>query len=256
MCKKIHRGGNQAIPANKKYKRVESLGRRRPFVGGAIFARKLAKEPRAQMLACRGTAGLRHLSCLAEQAKILFAGQENNLDDKVKNERFIGGPRSAQQAGLPRCKVWCALGVWKRTSMAGDGSGSRNSDERAWARFRRTGYHEDALSVKEAELATNRRLGGREEIMTRRGRTIFAMTYDKLDGTRDALAGREVYNRRRALEPENPPHFRAASLANSLKTTVRRGEGDSKRDAADCATRMATHTIPLGLRFIPKFGSC
>ena len=38
--------------------------------------------------ACRGTAGFAHVSCLAEQAKILFAeAEENNLDWKAKNER-------------------------------------------------------------------------------------------------------------------------------------------------------------------------
>ena len=37
---------------------------------------------------CRGTAGFAHVSCLAEQAKILFAEiEETNLDWKVKNER-------------------------------------------------------------------------------------------------------------------------------------------------------------------------
>ena len=33
---------------------------------------------------CRGTAGFAHVSCLAEQAKILFAeAEENNLDAKA-----------------------------------------------------------------------------------------------------------------------------------------------------------------------------
>ena len=39
--------------------------------------------------ACRGTAGFAHVSCLMEQAKILFAeAEENNLGAKVINERF------------------------------------------------------------------------------------------------------------------------------------------------------------------------
>ena len=42
-----------------------------------------------RMCACRGTAGFAHVSCLAEQAKILLAEvEENNLDTKVLNERF------------------------------------------------------------------------------------------------------------------------------------------------------------------------
>ena len=38
---------------------------------------------------CRGTAGFAHVSCLAEQAKLLYAeAEENNLAVKVKNQRF------------------------------------------------------------------------------------------------------------------------------------------------------------------------
>ena len=41
------------------------------------------------MCACRGTAGFAHVSCLAEQAKILVAeAEENNLDDGPFNERW------------------------------------------------------------------------------------------------------------------------------------------------------------------------
>ena len=39
--------------------------------------------------ACRGTAGVAHVSCLAEQAKILVAeAEENNLGYKAFNERW------------------------------------------------------------------------------------------------------------------------------------------------------------------------
>ena len=39
--------------------------------------------------ACRGTAGFAHVSCLAEQAKILYGrGEENNLGWEVLTERF------------------------------------------------------------------------------------------------------------------------------------------------------------------------
>ena len=41
-----------------------------------------------RMCSCRGTAGFAHVSCLAEQAKILVAeAEENNLGKKV-NERW------------------------------------------------------------------------------------------------------------------------------------------------------------------------
>ena len=42
-----------------------------------------------RMCACRGTAGFAHVSCLAEQAKILVAeAEEDNLDLKVQNARW------------------------------------------------------------------------------------------------------------------------------------------------------------------------
>ena len=47
------------------------------------------KEGLVRMCACRGTAGFAHVSCLAEQAKILLAeAEENNLGWEVKNPRF------------------------------------------------------------------------------------------------------------------------------------------------------------------------
>jgi hypothetical protein len=47
------------------------------------------KEGLVRGCACRGTAGFAHVSCLAEQAKILVAEAEaNNLDDGPFNERW------------------------------------------------------------------------------------------------------------------------------------------------------------------------
>ena len=48
------------------------------------------KEGLVRGCACRGTAGFAHVSCLAEQAKILVAeAEENNLGAKALNERVI-----------------------------------------------------------------------------------------------------------------------------------------------------------------------
>ena len=45
---------------------------------------------------CRGTAGFAHVSCLAEQAKILVAEAEENLDNKTLATRSgFGGTRAA-----------------------------------------------------------------------------------------------------------------------------------------------------------------
>ena len=45
---------------------------------------------------CRGTAGFAHVSCLAEQAKILCdEAEDNNLGANAKNERSGGGTHAA-----------------------------------------------------------------------------------------------------------------------------------------------------------------
>ena len=47
------------------------------------------KEGLVRMCACRGTAGFAHVSCLAEQAKILWEeAEERNLGEKVRHERW------------------------------------------------------------------------------------------------------------------------------------------------------------------------
>ena len=66
--------------------------------------------------ACRGTAGFAHVSCLAEQAKILVAeAEENNLGDKAFDERWLRWHTcSLCEQQLPRRRA-CALGwaCWK-----------------------------------------------------------------------------------------------------------------------------------------------
>jgi len=107
--------------------------------------------------ACRGTAGFVHVSCLAEQAKILCdEAEENNLDIKAKNERF----RRWQECSL--CEqtyhggVKCALGwaCWK--TYLGRPEGDRF---RIWAMgtlgqsMRMVGHVREATVVLEALLA-------------------------------------------------------------------------------------------------------
>ena len=91
LCKKIKKaGGAEQYNANKKYAEAVAVAARRarghegPGVPGICTQAlhwKTKEGPR--MCACRGTAGFAHVSCLAEQAKILVAeAEENNLDDK------------------------------------------------------------------------------------------------------------------------------------------------------------------------------
>ena len=75
--------------------------------------------------ACRGTAGFAHVSCLAEQVKILNdEAEENNLGEKVKSERFAR---------------WCACSLCEQSTTAPWRvlSGGR-AGRRTWAGRRRT----------------------------------------------------------------------------------------------------------------------
>ena len=108
--------------------------------------------------ACRGTAGFAHVSCLAEQAKILVAeAEENNLGDKAWNERF----RRWDTCGLCEQRyhgvAYCALGWacwktyvgrpeadWARVSALTElGNGLSNAN-----------YDEDALSVQRGRIVS------------------------------------------------------------------------------------------------------
>ena len=111
------------------------------------------KEGLVRMCACRGTAGFAHVSCLAEQAKILLEAEENNLDWKVKNERWERWHTCSLCEQDYHGVVRCALGwaCWKTTG----GRRGRGSMGVRWTRLGglSAGHHEDALTVGEAELA-------------------------------------------------------------------------------------------------------
>ena len=113
--------------------------------------------------ACRGTAGFAHVSCLAEQVKILMdEAEENNLDDKVQNARWKRWDTCSMCEQGYHGVVKCALGwaVWKtyvgrpetdqlrRCAMGLLGTGLSDA-----------GHLADAVSVYEARLSLMRRLG-------------------------------------------------------------------------------------------------
>ncbi|CAH0378687.1 unnamed protein product [Pelagomonas calceolata] len=74
------------------------------------------KEGLVRGCACRGTAGFVHVSCLAEQAKILVAEvEENKLGDKALDERWMRWYACNQCEQWYHGKAGCALGwaCWK-----------------------------------------------------------------------------------------------------------------------------------------------
>ena len=126
LCKKIKKaGGAEQYNANKKYAEAVAVaargvrgGHQGPDVLHLHAGLALENEggPRARVCACRGTAGFAHVSCLAEQAKILVAeAEENNLDDKVLNERWVRWYTCSLCEQKYHGVVACALGwaCWK-----------------------------------------------------------------------------------------------------------------------------------------------
>ena len=176
--------------------------------------------------------GVAHVSCLARQAKELVAeAEENNSNIKVRNETW----RRWYACGL--CEqdyhgvVMCALGwaCWKtyvgrpetdklrRAAMGVLGSG-----------FSAAENYEDALTVREAELATMRRFGASERnILAVQG--SLAITYAKLGHLEKALSlHREVYARSELVSPGAANKFLGAlNLAGSLSSTGRFEEAKS-----------------------------
>ena len=155
------------------------------------------------MCACRGASGFAHVSCLAEQAKILVAeAEENNLGNEALSERFARWYTCSLCEQGHHGVVACALGwaCWKTfvgrpetdmlriTAMGLLGGGLLDAD-----------YHEDALSVREAELSMKLRLGVPQgSILTTQNN--LAIAYDAVGRHEEALRlKREVYSGRLKL---------------------------------------------------------
>jgi len=174
------------------------------------------------MCACRGTAGFAHVSCLAEQAKILVAeGEDNNLDYEVMRERWKRWFACSLCEQNYHGVVKCALGwaCWKTYVGRPETDVLRETAMRQLG----TGLHDvgqftDALLVKEAELSTLRRNGASgEHLLATQGN--LAMTYAELGRTKQALQiEREVYFGHLKLKGEE--HFETLQIANNYATTL------------------------------------
>ena len=207
LCKKIKKaGGAEQYNANTKYTEavavaVEACAEDTKGQTCYICTQALhwkTKEGLVRGCSCRGTAGFAHVSCLAEQAKILWAeAEENNLDTKVKGERWIRWSKCSLCEQNYHGVVACALGwaCWKTyvgqpetdlargSAMGALGGGLSAAD-----------HHEDALTVGEADLAMARRLGESEEdILCVQGN--LASLHDKLGRSESASRlRRDVYS--------------------------------------------------------------
>ena len=231
LCKKIKKaGGAEQYNANKKYTEAVTVAAEAcagDTKGQTCFICTQAlhwktKEGLVRGCACRGTAGFAHVSCLAEQAKILFEeAVENNWGEKVVNERWARWYSCSLCEQRYHGDVKCALGwaCWKtyagrpetdwaqRLAIEVLGNGLFGSKD-----------NEAALSVQLAELAMKRRLGSREENILV-AQNNLANTYEKLGRVEEALRMRqEVYSGRLKLYGEE--NERTLISANNYASTL------------------------------------
>ena len=233
LCKKIKKaGGAEQYNANKKYAEAVSVAAEacaEDTKGQTCYICTQAlhwktKEDLVRGCSCRGTAGFAHVSCLAEQAKILFAeAEENNLGNKAFNERWSRWHTCSLCEQEYHGVVHCALGwaCWKTyvgrpeedgalicaITQLGNGLGEAK-------------LYEDALSVQEAELAMLQRIGASEQSMLIvQVQGNLAGTYHVLGRSDHALrAYRDVYSCYLRLHGE--AHENTLTAANNCATSL------------------------------------
>ena len=220
------------------------------------------KEGLVRGCACRGTVGFVHVSCLAEQAKILVGeALENNLDNKAKEARW------ARWYACSLCEqdyhgvVRCALGwaCWKTyLGRSEDVVARRLAITELGNGLYLACHHEDALSVREAELSMQRRLGGSEGIIFAT-QTNLANTYHELGRHEEAhCVRRDLYFGHVKLSGEEHEDTLRAALnyASSLVTAERFGEAKSlMRKMIPVARRLHGESYHLMLRMRSLYAS-
>ena len=229
LCKKIKKaGGAEQYHANKKYTEAvaeaaeacadDTKGQTCYICTQALHWK--TKEGLVRGCSCRGTAGFAHVSCLAEQAKILVADAEaNNLNDKA-NE----GWRRWFQCSLCEQRyhgvVICALGwaCWKTYVCRPKTDPNHRSAYPLLSNgLLETGRKTEALAVFEARLAMQRSLGprycGTEEIVA--SEDGIATLYNSLGMYDEGLKmKRDIYARRVALHGDS--HSASLEAATAL----------------------------------------
>jgi len=205
LCKLIKKaGGAEQYNANNKYTEAVAIAAEacaEDTKGQTCYICTQAlhwktKEGLVRGCSCRGTAGFAHVSCLAEQAKILVAeAEENNLGVDTANERFDRWYNCSLCKQRHHGVVLCALGwaCWKTyvgrpetdahrlVAMSVLGNGLSAAD-----------YDEEALTVREAELAMLRRADA-PEYNTLAVQTNLAIAYEALGRPEALQVKRDVY---------------------------------------------------------------
>ena len=231
LCKKIKKaGGAEQYNANKKYAEAVAVAAEACAAdtkGQTCYICTQAlhwktKEGLVRMCACRGTAGFAHVSCLAEQAKILVAEVEaNNLGVKVLNERWGRWYTCGLCEQGHHGEVSCALGwgCWKSYLGRPEADQTRGMAMTLLANGLDNADHDvDALLVREADLATRLRIGdSASNILVAQGN--LACTYKQLGRCDQALrVRRDVYSGRMKLNGEE--HKLTCGAAGNYATSL------------------------------------
>ncbi|CAH0363858.1 unnamed protein product [Pelagomonas calceolata] len=231
LCKLIKKaGGAEQYNANTKYTEAVSVAAEacaEDTKGQTCYICTQAlhwktKEGLVRMCACRGTAGFAHVSCLAEQAKILVAEvEESNLDHEAKTERWTRWYTCSLCEQDYHGVVACALGwaCWKTYLGRPEEDVVRVLALRQLGNGLHGGDHDkDALSVRMAELAMLRRLGAPEANILA-AQSNLALSYRQLGRFEEALRMQQkVYSGSLRLEGEECPKTLVTALnyASSL----------------------------------------
>ena len=255
ICKKIKKGGGaEQYHADKKTKEAVAVAAevcaddtkgQTCYICTQTFHWK-TKEGLVRMCACRGTAGFAHVSCLAEQAKILFAeAEENNLDDKVKIARWARWYTCSLCEQDYHGVVACALGwaCWKTYLGRPETNWCRGAAmTQLGTGLHEAKLHEDALPVYEANLSMKRRVGASENNILVMQSNI-ACTYRALGRFEEALRmRRDVYSGFMKLHGEE--HADTLDTANNYAWSLYQSKRFKEAKALLCKT------LPVARRVI------
>ena len=255
ICQEIKRGGGaEQYHADKKLKEAVAVAAEacaEDTKGQTCYICTQAlhwktKEGLVRGCACRGTSGFVHVSCLAEQAKILVAeAEENNLGVDAMTARLKRWYACRLCEQEYHGVVKCALGwaCWKTYvgrpeedqvhNMAIGQLGSGLAD---------AGHNLDALSVQEAELAMMRRLGAPEGIILV-VQSNLANTYASLGRIEESLLlKRDVYSATLKLYGEE--HLETLREANNYTNSLCRLERYAEAKA------LLRKTMPVAQRVL------
>jgi hypothetical protein len=266
LCKLIKKaGGAEKYNANKKYAEAvtvavekcseDTKGQTCYICMEAVHRR--TGEGLVRGCACgdrdgvaSGTTGVAHVSCLAEQAKILMDEvEENNLGRKAFDEGWARWSECSLCEQHYHGVVACALGwaCWKTYVGRPEANEIRCAAMTALGNGLHDAYHhEDALSVREAHLSMLRRIGasGYNILISQ---TNLANSYAELGEDEEALRlKRDVYSRMLNLFGEEDE--RTIILANNYAVSLR----DLKRFKE--TKSLLLKTVPVARRVLGESG--